>query len=256
MTEMNLNWNLSLKFQCPIFVLALPGKCKMFDSSMDPSCSFLPRHAGKSHALFSTSCSSPKQLLFVFVYSVLKHPWFLAGLYIFLFIPIHGNKQITVAALNFSSSWFPQSFNLCQISHGWLGISYPYDYIYIYKSNIYIYVCIRYISWYPTFYPEASWNLIKPYWIIFRPSAKFQVAKKETMMAVRGRVQLHSGHLFGGQDGNMLMMLWVGWYGSCSLVCELWQHSDENMRHQESPRMKNIVANSETVCDSPGEVHN
>ena len=103
---------------------------------------------------------------------------------------------------------------------------------------MYIYICIHYISWYPTFYPETSWNLIKPYSRIFRPSAKLQVAKKETMMAVRGRVQLHSGHLFGGQDGNMLMMLWVWlvwvlFFGLWALTTQRWKYETSRKSQDE-----------------------
>ena len=58
----------------------------------------------------------------------------------------------------------------------------------------------------------------------FRPSAKLQVAKKETMMAVRWRVQLHSRHLeMGGQrweHGEHVDADYLGMYGSCSLVFE------------------------------------
>ena len=177
---------------------------------------------------------------------LLKHPWFLAGLYIFLFIPIHGKKYL--AALNFWSSWFPQSFNLCQVSYGWLGISYPYDYVYIYVSTISPDIPLSTLK-----HHETSLNHTLEF---LDPRPSFKSPKKKLWWQYEGASNSIPDTSLGAKMGTCWWCYGYGWYGSCSLVCELWQHSDENMRHQESPRMKKIVANSETVCDSPGEVHN
>ena len=108
-------------------------------------------------------------------------------------------------------------------------------------------------SSYPTLYPETSWHLFKPKSRNFRPSAKLQVAKKETMMAVRGRVQLHSGHL-GGQDGNIWEHVDVWWYeyGTGWVMLGFWALTTQPWRYETSTnslyiRMKKKVPHSEAV---------